>query len=294
MLPKAFFDYLRFERGASEMTIEGYRSDLKAFESFYKELNGSLSWETIDADVAREWIVRMMEHGNKASSVQRRMSALRSFYRFLQLRGYITHNPVSNIVAPKKERALPTFIREDDMARLLEQEGMFDDTFEGRRDRLIVDMFYETGLRLSELIGLDTTDVNLTSQVLRVTGKGNKQRIVPFGDNITQLIIKYNKERARVTKEQDGPYFVTREGQRLLPARVRRMVKRQLGLVTLQRKRSPHVLRHTFATSMLNHQADLQSVKELLGHEKLSTTEIYTHTTFEELKRVYETAHPRA
>jgi len=276
------------------MTIEGYRSDLKAFESFYKELNGSLSWETIDADVAREWIVRMMEHGNKASSVQRRMSALRSFYRFLQLRGYITHNPVSNIVAPKKERALPTFIREDDMARLLEQEGMFDDTFEGRRDRLIVDMFYETGLRLSELIGLDTTDVNLTSQVLRVTGKGNKQRIVPFGDNITQLIIKYNKERARVTKEQDGPYFVTREGQRLLPARVRRMVKRQLGLVTLQRKRSPHVLRHTFATSMLNHQADLQSVKELLGHEKLSTTEIYTHTTFEELKRVYETAHPRA
>lgn len=294
MLPKAFFDYLRFERGASEMTIEGYRSDLKAFESFYKELNSSLSWETIDADVAREWIVRMMEHGNKASSVQRRMSALRSFYRFLQLRGYITHNPVSNIVAPKKERALPTFIREDDMARLLEQEGMFDDTFEGRRDRLIVDMFYETGLRLSELIGLDTTDVNLTSQVLRVTGKGNKQRIVPFGDNITQLIIKYNKERARVTKEQDGPYFVTREGQRLLPARVRRMVKRQLGLVTLQRKRSPHVLRHTFATSMLNHQADLQSVKELLGHEKLSTTEIYTHTTFEELKRVYETAHPRA
>lgn len=294
MLPKAFFDYLRFERGASEMTIEGYRSDLKTFESFYKELNGSLSWETIDADVAREWIVRMMEHGNKASSVQRRMSALRSFYRFLQLRGYITHNPVSNIVAPKKERALPTFIREDDMARLLEQEGMFDDTFEGRRDRLIVDMFYETGLRLSELIGLDTTDVNLTSQVLRVTGKGNKQRIVPFGDNITQLIIKYNKERARVTKEQDGPYFVTREGQRLLPARVRRMVKRQLGLVTLQRKRSPHVLRHTFATSMLNHQADLQSVKELLGHEKLSTTEIYTHTTFEELKRVYETAHPRA
>lgn len=276
------------------MTIEGYRSDLKAFESFYKELNGSLSWETIDADVAREWIVRMMEHGNKASSVQRRMSALRSFYRFLQLRGYITHNPVSNIVAPKKERTLPTFIREDDMARLLEQEGMFDDTFEGRRDRLIVDMFYETGLRLSELIGLDTTDVNLTSQVLRVTGKGNKQRIVPFGDNITQLIIKYNKERARVTKEQDGPYFVTREGQRLLPARVRRMVKRQLGLVTLQRKRSPHVLRHTFATSMLNHQADLQSVKELLGHEKLSTTEIYTHTTFEELKRVYETAHPRA
>lgn len=276
------------------MTIEGYRSDLKAFESFYKELNSSLSWETIDADVAREWIVRMMEHGNKASSVQRRMSALRSFYRFLQLRGYITHNPVSNIVAPKKERALPTFIREDDMARLLEQEGMFDDTFEGRRDRLIVDMFYETGLRLSELIGLDTTDVNLTSQVLRVTGKGNKQRIVPFGDNITQLIIKYNKERARVTKEQDGPYFVTREGQRLLPARVRRMVKRQLGLVTLQRKRSPHVLRHTFATSMLNHQADLQSVKELLGHEKLSTTEIYTHTTFEELKRVYETAHPRA
>lgn len=295
MLLKAFFDYLRYERGASVQTIEGYRGDLMAFESFFQGLDSALTWQTVDSDVAREWIVSMMGRGNKASSVQRRLSALRSLYRFLLLRGYVEHNPVQGLVAPKKERVLPTFLREEEMARLLDQEGMFEDTFEGRRDHLIIAMFYETGLRLAELIGLNMENVDLTSQMLRVTGKGNKQRIVPFGDGLLHLINIYIGERAalRVT-EESKPFFVSREGQRLKANAVRRMVQRQLGLVTLQRKRSPHVLRHTFATSMLNHQADLQSVKELLGHEKLSTTEIYTHTTFEELKKVYKTAHPRA
>lgn len=295
MLLKAFFDYLRYERGASVQTIEGYRGDLMAFESFFQGLDSALTWQTVDADVAREWIVSMMGRGNKASSVQRRLSALRSLYRFLLLRGYVEHNPVQGLVAPKKERVLPTFLREEEMARLLDQEGMFEDTFEGRRDHLIIAMFYETGLRLAELIGLNMENVELTSQMLRVTGKGNKQRILPFGDGLLHLINIYIGERAalRVT-EESKPFFVSREGQRLKANAVRRMVQRQLGLVTLQRKRSPHVLRHTFATSMLNHQADLQSVKELLGHEKLSTTEIYTHTTFEELKKVYKTAHPRA
>ena len=294
MLLKAFFDYLRYERGASEQTIESYRSDLMAFESFYKCLDSDLTWKTIDIDVAREWVVSMMERGQKASSVQRRLSALRSFYRFLLKREYVAHNPVQGLVAPKKERTLPTFIREEEMSRLLDREGMFDDTFEGRRDHLIIAMFYETGLRLGELIGLNMDSVDLTSQQLRVIGKGNKQRIVPFGDGLLHLINIYIGERASLAIESGEPFFVSREGKRLKPAKVRAMVRKQLGLVTLQRKRSPHVLRHTFATSMLNHQADLQSVKELLGHEKLSTTEIYTHTTFEELKRVYRTAHPRA
>ena len=294
MLLKAFFDYLRYERGASENTIESYRSDLMAFESFFTGLDGDLTWKTIDIDVAREWVVRMMEQGQKASSVQRRLSALRSFYRFLLKRGHVEHNPVQGLVAPKKERTLPTFIREEEMSRLLDREGMFDDSFEGRRDHLIIAMFYETGLRLSELIGLNMDSVDLTSQLLRVIGKGNKQRIVPFGDGLLHLINIYIGERASLTIEPGEPFFVSREGKRLKPAKVRAMVQKQLGLVTLQRKRSPHGLRHTFATSMLNHQADLQSVKELLGHEKLSTTEIYTHTTFEELKRVYRTAHPRA
>ena len=294
MLLKAFFDYLRFERGASEKTIEGYRSDLMAFESFYKSLDSDLSWNTLDVDVAREWVVSMMARGGKASSAQRRLSAIRSFYRFLLLRGYVEHNPMQSLVAPKKERSLPTFVREDEMTRLLDQEGMFADTFEGRRDHLIVAMFYETGLRLSELVGLNIRDVEISSQQLRVTGKGNKQRIVPFGNGLLHLINIYMGERAELDAAADQPFFVNNNGRRLVPQMVRNMVKRQLGLVTLQQKRSPHVLRHTFATTMLNHHADLQSVKELLGHEKLSTTEIYTHTTFEELKKVYNTAHPRA
>ncbi|MCR4994704.1 MAG: tyrosine-type recombinase/integrase [Bacteroidales bacterium] len=295
MLLKAFFDYLRYERGASPMTVGGYRSDLMAFESFYKHLDNTLTWQTIDTDVAREWMIQMMDSGNKASSVQRRMSALRSFYRFLLLRGYVEHNPVQALAAPKKERVLPAFVREDDMTRLLDGDGMFDDTYDGRRNHLIVAMFYETGLRLSELVNLNMADVNAGAQTLRVVhGKGNKQRIVPFGDALLHLINIYIGERTTEKEDDNAPFFATRHGQRLRPEYVRNMVKRQLGLVTSQRKRSPHVLRHTFATTMLNHQADLESVKELLGHEKLSTTEIYTHTTFEELKKVYQTAHPRA
>ena len=294
MLLQTFIDYLHYEQNASPRTAGEYRDDLMAFESFYKSLDSDLSWNTLDVDVAREWVVSMMARGGKASSAQRRLSAIRSFYRFLLLRGYVEHNPMQSLVAPKKERSLPTFVREDEMTRLLDQEGMFADTFEGRRDHLIVAMFYETGLRLSELVGLNIRDVEISSQQLRVTGKGNKQRIVPFGNGLLHLINIYMGERAELDAAADQPFFVNNNGRRLVPQMVRNMVKRQLGLVTLQQKRSPHVLRHTFATTMLNHHADLQSVKELLGHEKLSTTEIYTHTTFEELKKVYNTAHPRA
>lgn len=292
MLQNAFLEYLRYERGASPQTIEGYRGDLKAFESFYKGIDSTLSWEDIDSDLVRGWVMRLMEQGQKASSVQRRMSALRSFYRFLLLRGHVKHDPTYGLKAPKKERLLPAFIREEEMQRLLEQEGMFANTKEEQRDKLIIETFYETGLRLSELIGLNISDVNLSAQTIHVTGKGNKQRIVPFGSRLLHLFNIYIGERTD-TRPQ-APFFATNNGQRLQPSRVRQMVKQKLGLVTLQRKRSPHVLRHTFATTLLNHDADLESVKELLGHEKLSTTEIYTHLTFEELKKVYQHAHPRA
>lgn len=296
MLLQTFLDYLRYERNASPRTVEEYRDDLLAFESFFKGLESSLSWQTIDTDIAREWMVDMMERGNKASSVQRRLSALKSCYRFLYRRGLVKSDPVHNLSAPKKERILPAFIREEEMDNLLDREGMFDDTFEGRRDHLIIAMLYEAGLRLGELIGLDMKDVNLSSQTLKVTGKGNKQRIVPFGEELLHLISIYIGERSLLSKQValEEAFYVSRNGKRLKGHVVRCMVKAKLGLVTTQRKRSPHVLRHTFATSMLNHHADLESVKELLGHEKLSTTEIYTHTTFEELKKVYREAHPRA
>lgn len=294
MLLEAFLDYLRYERNASAKTVEAYRDDLKAFESFFQGLDSEISWENLDTDVAREWVVTMMEHGNKASSVQRRLSALRSMYRFLLRRGYVQRDPVHHLTAPKRERVLPAFVREEEMNRLLDDPQMFADNFDGRRDHLIIAMFYETGLRVSELVGLNLEDVNLTARTLKVTGKGNKQRIVPFGEELLHLINIYIGERSLLERKDEQAFFVVRKGERLKADRVRRMVKAKLGLVTMQQKRSPHVLRHTFATTMLNHQADLQSVKELLGHARLATTEVYTHTTFEELKKEYHKAHPRA
>ncbi|MBP5772105.1 MAG: tyrosine recombinase XerC [Bacteroidaceae bacterium] len=296
-LSETYLDYLRYERNASPRTVEEYRDDLMAFELFFKGLDNSLTWQTVDADVIREWVLSMMERGNKATTVQRRLSALRSCYKHLLQRGLVEQDPAHNVTAPKKERVLPAFVREDEMDRLLDTEGMFKDSFEGRRNHLIVAMLYETGLRLGELVNLDIRDVNVSARTVKVTGKGNKQRIVPFGDELLHLIYIYMEERAALAADinrDEQAFFLSRKGMRIGAAAVRVMIKEKLGLVTTQRKRSPHVLRHTFATSMLNHGANLESVKELLGHEKLSTTEIYTHTTFEELKKVYSEAHPRA
>lgn len=294
MFVETFLNYLRYERNASDRTIGEYEDDLKAFESYFRSLDDTLTWENLDTDVAREWMVSMMEKGNKASSVQRRLSALRSFYRFLLRRGLVKRDPVHSLTPPKKDRVLPAFIRDEEMQRLLETPGMFSADFDGMRDKLIVATFYETGLRLSELIGLNIQDVRLDALTLKVTGKGNKQRVIPFGPRLRELFLYYIGTREeKVTEGTDNAFFISAAGERLKPPTVRKMVKAKLGLVTTQKKRSPHVLRHTFATSMLNHQADLESVKELLGHESLSTTEIYTHTTFEELKKVYEQAHPR-
>lgn len=296
MLLKAFLDYLQLERNVSPRTLKAYRDDLMAFESFFEALEGEITWQTVDTDVAREWVVTMMEKGNKAASIQRRLSALRSCYRFLLKRGLVEHDPVHNLTAPKKERVLPSFVREQDMDRLLDTPGMFEETFEGRRDHLIIATFYETGVRLSELVGLNMQSVNLAAQTMKVFGKGRKERIVPFGAELLHLINIYIGERALFEKDDADrdAFFLTTQGTRVSDVAVRNMVKEKLGLVTDQRKRSPHVLRHTFATTMLNHEADLESVKELLGHARLQTTEIYTHTTFEELKKVYSEAHPRA
>jgi integrase/recombinase XerC len=296
---KIFVDYLRFERNLSEKTIEAYQADLEAFKQFYENLNSEISWKTVDSDIIRDWEVNMMNNGNTASSVNRRLSALRSFYRFLLKRKMVTIDPAHNLSGPKKEKSLPYYIRESEMNKLLDGDQYFSDDFEGCRDKMIMLMFYSTGVRLSELVGLNLADVDLDQMQVKVTGKRNKQRIIPYGDEMGDAIRAYLDRRlsflVEKSREEEKAFFVdTRSGNRILPGRVQGLVKKYLSLVTTQRKRSPHVLRHSFATSMLNHHADLQSVKELLGHESLSTTEIYTHTSFEELKEMYKQAHPRA
>lgn len=292
-----FIDYLRYERNLSERTIEGYEADLKAFSRFAKELDETLDWTTIDEDVIRNWMMDMMEHGNRASSVSRRLSSMRTFYKFLLRRKLVDRDPTHLIAPPRQEKALPVFVREDQMDRLLDG-AYFDDSFSGMQDRLMLLTFYSTGVRLSELIGIDVKDMDCGMLQLSVTGKRNKQRIIPFGTEMKEAVLAFLEARKAFLSEKcvrsNALFLNPKNAERLTPQQVRERVKHYLGMVTTLKKKSPHVLRHSFATSMLNHRADLQSVKELLGHERLSTTEIYTHTSFEELKSMYNQAHPRA
>ena len=288
-----FLRYLAYERNYSARTVGEYRDDLNAFEAFYREVDATLSWKEIDEDIVRDWLVSMMEAGRAATTVSRRLSALRTFYKFLLKRGWVDADPVRGVQSPKKGKPLPVFVKESEMDRLLDG-AFFGNDFQGKRDKLILEMFYVTGIRLSELTGLDVHDVDTSGRVLKVTGKRNKQRIVPFGNELQSLLEAYFTARKAENVGECGAMFVVEKGKRLTNARVRRIVQGYLGQVTTLKKRSPHVLRHTFATSMLNHHADLETLKELLGHESISTTEIYTHTTFEELKKMYNQAHPRA
>ena len=288
-----FLNYLQFELCRSPLTVESYRQDLQAFEVFFRNLNGQLSWESVDSDVIRDWMEDMMDRGNNAASVNRRLSALRSLYRFALSHRLVAHDPARCIDSPKKQKPLPQFLKENEMDRLLddmEWGGEYKDV----RAKTIITTFYETGIRLSELVGLDDGSVDFHNHQLKVTGKGNKQRIIPFGDELEKTLRWFVETRNREVERTGNALFVTEEGVRMTSQQVRQEVKARLAQVCTLKKLTPHVLRHTFATTMLNHGAGLESVKRLLGHESVSTTEIYTHTTFEQLKQAYKDAHPRA
>ena len=293
MMIQRFLDYLKFERNRSDLTVKNYGDDLRAFETFCKDQEEPISWEAVDADVIRNWMEHMMDKGNNATSINRRLSALRSFYRFALSRKLVSKDPAHSITGPKRSKPLPQFLKEREMDRLL-QPDLWTDGYEDVRNRTIVMTFYETGIRLSELTGLDDDTVDFVNHQLKVTGKRNKQRIIPFGDELDSALRSYIERRnAELTNRTEG-LFLTSKGERMTPEQVRKSVQRNLSKVCTLKKRSPHVLRHTFATAMLNNKAGIESVKKLLGHESLTTTEIYTHTTFEQLKREYSDAHPRA
>lgn len=291
-----FVAYLRYERNYSELTVISYSSSLKAFELYYKSLEEGLSWALVTPDVIRSWIVSLLDGGLTPSGVCPKLSAVKSFYRFLLKRGFVATDPAYGVNAPKKKRPLPYFVCEGDLDRLLD-DMEFPDTYEGRRDKVIVAMLYSTGMRAAELIGLDVADVNMHESLVSVIGKRNKQRLIPMVPELHDGLTAYLAERERLLSdvaENQALFLDAGTCKRISYAKLRVLVRDALSKVTMQSKRSPHVLRHSFATSMLNHSADLQSVKELLGHESLKTTAIYTHTTFEELKKMYNQAHPRA
>lgn len=287
-----FLNYLLADKGYSPQTTAKYRQDLISFRDFFVNLERELTWKTVDSDVVRQWMAAEMGRNVSARTMKRSLSALRSFYRYLMRMGLAEADPAHKIVNPKADKPLPVFVKEKEMDRLFD-EVQFPEDFEGQRDHLILLAFYSTGMRVSELVGLDVEALNFERNELRVTGKRNKQRVIPFGKELSKELRAYLKERATLPCGSRGPLFVRPNGQRQTAADVRRMVKQYLSLVTSQKRRGPHVLRHTFATVMLNNGAELEAVKELLGHESLATTEIYTHTTFAELRREYEKAHPR-
>ena len=290
----SFLKYLAAERNYSSATIGSYAKDLSMFQEFLEEQNPNASWTAVEAEDVREWVIYLMdEQKMAASSVNRRLSAMRSFYKYLRRVGRVSINPMEKVVAPKKKRPLPYYVRESEMDKLLELTAE-DRSFRGIRDRLVLMMFYETGIRRAELLGMTDASVDLVAKQIKVTGKRNKQRIIPFGEELENEIKAYQMAREETLGQRTFPaLFVTEKGTAMNEKQVSKIVKENLSKVTTIKKRSPHVLRHSFATAMLNNKADLTSIQKLLGHESVSTTEIYTHVSFEELKSEYKNAHPR-
>ena len=293
MLIDDFLNYLRYERNYSNYTIGAYSKDLDQFQRYVREhREGVFNPGEIDSDFVRSWIVSLMDEKLSPVSVNRKLSSLKSFFKFLMKQGFVSVNPLRFMTGPKTKKPLPTFVKEKDMEELLDGDG-FDEDFEGVRDRLILEMLYDTGVRRSELVGLQDVDIDYDAMLIKVTGKRNKQRLIPFAERLKNLMLAYTEVRNREVGAGSGWFFVRKNGEQLSTGILYTIVKKKLSDIPTLVKCSPHVLRHSFATSMLNNGAELNAVKELLGHSSLASTSIYTHTTFEELKKVYH-AHPRA
>ena len=288
-----FLNYLRYERNASPQTVQTYEESLRELELYIAFREDGLSLGTVDTDLIRDWMESLMDRGNNASTINKKLSALRSFFRFALRRGLVEKDPAHALAGLKKSKPLPQFLREGEMDRLL--DGMeWGEDYKDVRARTLLLLLYETGLRRSELAGLNDGDIDFGVCQLKVTGKRNKQRIVPFGAELAEALKGYMDMRNEQLRLDGDALFLNDKGLRMTGQQVYAIVRKHLTGATSLKKRSPHVLRHTFATAMLNNGAGLESIKNLLGHESVSTTEIYAHTTFEQLKRVYKEAHPRA
>ncbi len=293
MLKEKFINYLRYEKNCSSHTEISYYKDLTQFQNFITTEVGHFDPIAISADLIRMWIVQLMELGNKPSTVNRKLSALKSFYKFLLKKELIEVNPAIYIQGPKMEQLLPSFVKHSDMLKVLSSDPFTDD-FEGCRNRFPIELFYLTGLRTEELVMLKDVDVDLYSNVLHVHGKRNKDRLIPFSQKTNNLLLEYLDVRNDKIENRTPYLFVRKNGKQLYHRMVYAIVNKHLSNVKTISVKSPHVLRHSFATVMLNNGAEINAVKNLLGHASLSSTQIYTHVTFKELKKVYNNAHPRA
>ena len=293
MFIDSFIGYLRVERHYSAHTLRAYERDLLAFKEYVACLDESLSFYEADTDVVRSWVASMMDTGAAPSTVCRKLSALRSFFSYVCSNCNVCENPVAKLKGPKSRKKLPTFIKEEEMNVLIDKVS-FGEGYVACRDKVILQLFYETGIRLSELVGLNLSSLDMQSCAVKVLGKRNRERIVPFASGLKIALELYLQEREAFFPQSCDALFLSAKGERVAPGTVYRMVRNRLAGVVSVKKKSPHVLRHSFATAMLNNNAEIGAVKELLGHRRLATTEIYTHLSFEDLKGFYEKAHPRA
>lgn len=294
MWKEKFIQYLRNEKNYSSHTEISYFNDLSQFEKFIQTETGFFDPIAIDADLIRIWMAEMVEKGLKATSVNRKLSAVKSFFKFLQKQEVIIKNPTELVTGPKVTKRLPNFVNDNDLSKILDDNSEYNDDFEGIRNRFITELFYLTGIRRSELINLKDSDVDFYFKTISVIGKRNKQRLIPLSDLTLTKLKSYQKKRDEEIKNKSTFLFVKYDGDPMKPEMVYKIIHDHLNSITTLSKKSPHVLRHSFATEMLNNGAELNAVKELLGHSSLASTEIYTHVTFEELKKVYQQAHPRA
>lgn len=295
MIVEDFLRYMLAEREASPRTVKTYQDALSDYVAYLKKVDNDMNLEDADSDIIRSWVEDMMDRGHKATYTCKKLSAVKSLYRYALRQGVMKKDPAHSVSGPKKEKVLPTFLKEAEADKLFDQLEWDMDDIRDVRARTLLLLLYSTGIRRAEVVALRDKDINLITHEMKVTGKRRKQRIVPLGGEITAELQRYTKLRDEEIPATDTTEALFRNdrGKQMTGGNVYAIVHKYLSLVTTQKKRSPHVLRHSFATAMLNHEAKLGGVQKLLGHESLDTTQIYTHVTFEELKRSYNKAHPR-
>jgi integrase/recombinase XerC len=290
-----FIDFIRVIKRYSAHTVLAYETDLNQFANFLLNTYELDAVAEADYQMIRSWIVQLKAENISNRSINRKLSSLKSFYKYLIREGVIKSNPLSKIISPKISKRLPEFL-DQSKTLFLFTEVKFDDSIEGQRDRTMLELFYATGIRQAELINLTTDSLDTDRMTLKVKGKRNKERYIPVGPHLLQILTIYIEEiRPQIVGSNKNKFiFVTKEGEQIYPLLVYRIVKKYLGMVSSRKKRSPHVLRHTFATHMLDNGADLNAIKEILGHSSLAATQIYTHNSIERLKQIYKQAHPKA